>query len=94
MFDAYRIDILLTSDYDDAGRRLLIDNTEVRNRAQARRDVMTAVSRFAPWLESATTHNYWAGYATAMFDCTDPNQAMFLDAREGGRELSIAIRPI
>ena len=94
MFDEYRIDILLTSDYGDEGRRLLIDDTEVGNRGQACRRVLESIARFAPWHESAATHTYWAGYAAAMFDCTDPGQPMFLDTRRGNRELSIAIRPI
>ena len=95
MFDEYRIDVYLTDGHDDADQRnVIIDRTEAGNREQARHYVMDSVERFAPLGESATTHNYWAGYATAMFECTDPGQPMFLDTRRGNRELSIAIRPV
>lgn len=95
MFGEYKISIYLTDGYDDADQPVvLIDRLEAGNREQACRRVLDSIARFAPWHESATTHTYWAGYASAMFDCTDPNQPMLLDTRRGNRELSIAIRPI
>lgn len=95
MFDEYRIDVYLIDGYDDADqRKVLIDLTEAVNREQARRYVMDGIAWFAPRDESNTTHAYWTGYATAMFECTDPNMPLFLDARRGDRELSISIRPV
>lgn len=95
MFDEYRIDVYLTDGYNDADQpNVIIDRTETGNREQAHRYVMDGIARFAPWDESSTTHTYWAGYAAAMFDCTDPGLPMFLDDQNGSRVLSIAIRPV
>ena len=95
MFDEYRVDVYLTDGPDDADqRKVLIDLTEAGNREQARRHVLDAVDQFTRRAPETELTAYWVGYATAMFDCTDPQQPMFLDAREGGRKLSIAIRPV
>lgn len=95
MFDEYRIDVYLTDGYDDADQpRVLIDLTEAGNREQARRHVLDAVAQFTRRAPETELTAYWVGYATAMFDCTDPAQPMFLDAFDNGRELAIAIRPL
>ena len=96
MFDEYRIDVYLTDGPDDADqRKVLIDLVESGSREQARRSVMDSIDQFTrPASGNEQIYAYWIGYATAMFECTDPNMPLFLDARRGARELSISIRTV